>query len=149
VTAGWYIDANPVNCVDVDLHQRLSCDRKRPEGKQVHAYLGVGGGKRPLDRPEFVTIGEPETGFAVRAVMTSKNTYAYRMAPGSSPILRLKRAFSNSNKALSIQRSSRFLQDSSRWTTSSALRQPSDLPVSPRISGKESRPSLAGLFNPE
>src|SRR5208282_540216 len=29
----------------------------------------------PWDKAEFVTIGEPETGFAVNSVMTSKNTY--------------------------------------------------------------------------
>jgi hypothetical protein len=65
VTDAWYID----------LSQRLSCDPKPPEGKQGHAYLGATSGKQPLDRPEFVTIGEPERGFALNSVMTVKSTF--------------------------------------------------------------------------
>jgi hypothetical protein len=68
VTDGWYIDSK-----DIDLKQRLTCDRRWPEGKQGHAYVASG---KPLwDKAEFVTIGEPEKGFAVQLVMTSKNTY--------------------------------------------------------------------------
>ncbi len=72
VTDGWYIDS-----ADIDLHQRLSCDRKWPEGKKGYtlAYWHAAGGNQPIDKPEFVTIGEPETGFALHSVMTSKNTY--------------------------------------------------------------------------
>ena len=65
VTDAWYID----------LSQRLSCDPKPPEGKQGHAYLAATSGKQPLDRPEFVTIGEPERGFALNSVMTVKSTF--------------------------------------------------------------------------
>ena len=72
VTDAWYIDSP-----DIDLNQRLSCDRKWPEGRKGHAYayLHASGGNQPMDKPEFVTIGEPETGFAVQSVTTSKNTY--------------------------------------------------------------------------
>jgi len=63
VTDGWYID----------LNQRLSCDPKWPEGKGGHAYLH--GGRQPMEKPEFVMNGEPETGFAVRSLMTVKSTY--------------------------------------------------------------------------
>jgi hypothetical protein len=72
VTDAWYIDFQ-----SIDLHQRLSCDRKPPEGKHAytHSYLRAIGGNRPMDKPEFVTIGEPETGFAVQSVTTSKSTY--------------------------------------------------------------------------
>jgi hypothetical protein len=70
VTDAWYIDSNS-NAID--HWQRLSCDRKWPEGKQGHAYLTTG--KPPWDKAEFVTIGEPETGFAVQSTMISKNTY--------------------------------------------------------------------------
>jgi hypothetical protein len=72
VTDAWYIDSNS-NAVD--LHQRLSCDRKWPEGKQSHAYLHAGGGKQPIDRPEFITVGEPERGFALNSVTTTKSSY--------------------------------------------------------------------------
>jgi len=72
VTDGWYIDS-----ADIDLHQRLSCDRKWPEGEKGHAfaYLHAACGNQPIDKPEFVTIGEPETGFALNSVMISKSTY--------------------------------------------------------------------------
>jgi hypothetical protein len=71
VTDAWYIDFQPIN-----LHQRLSCDRKPPEGKHAyaHSYLRAAGGNRPIEKPEFVAIGEPETGFALRSVTTSKST---------------------------------------------------------------------------
>jgi hypothetical protein len=67
VTDAWYID----------LNQQLSCDRKWPEGKRGHTYgyLRAAGGNQPMEKPEFVTIGEPETGFALHSLMTSKNTY--------------------------------------------------------------------------
>jgi hypothetical protein len=65
VTDAWYID----------LSQRLSCDPKPPEGKQGHAYVLAISGTQPLDRPEFVTIGEPERGFALNSVMTVKSTF--------------------------------------------------------------------------
>jgi hypothetical protein len=71
-TDAWYIDFQ-----SIDLHQRLSCDRKLPEGKHAytHSYLRAVSGNGPMDKPEFVTIGEPETGFALHSVMTSKRTY--------------------------------------------------------------------------
>jgi hypothetical protein len=75
VTDGWYIDSSSGS---IDLRQRLPCDRKWPEGKQGHAnaYLQAFSGRRPpMDKPEFVTNGEPETGFVLQSTMTSKNTY--------------------------------------------------------------------------
>jgi hypothetical protein len=76
VTDGWYIDSKLIDSSEIDLRQqRLSCDRKWPKGKQHQAYLYAAGGNRPLDRPEFVTIGELETGFAVQSATTTKSTY--------------------------------------------------------------------------
>ena len=63
VTDGWYID----------LDLQVSCDLKLSSGKRAHGYLA--GGKQPAERPEFVDIGESETGFAVQLVMVSKGTY--------------------------------------------------------------------------
>jgi hypothetical protein len=67
VTDGWYID----------LDQRLSCDRKWPEGRPAHsyAYLRAAGKNQPMEKPEFVSIGEPETGFAVNSLVTVKGMY--------------------------------------------------------------------------
>jgi len=81
VTDGWYIDSKPsdskpVGSNDIDLSQRLSCDRPWPKGGKSHAYLRAAGGNQPIDRPEFVAVGEPETGFALDSVTTTKSTYA-------------------------------------------------------------------------
>jgi len=73
VTDGWYIDSSLNETSDIDLNQRLSCDRQRSKGKSGHSYVRLGG-NQPQDRPEFVDIGEPETGFALGSVVTSNNT---------------------------------------------------------------------------
>jgi len=65
VTDAWYID----------LDQRLSCDRKWPEGKHAHTYLQTGNGKQPREKLELFTIGEPETGFALNSQTTVKGSY--------------------------------------------------------------------------
>ena len=62
---GWYIDLD---------HPQVSCDRQLSKGKRVHAYVAAG--NRPAEKPEFVDIGESETGFAVKLVMVSKGAYA-------------------------------------------------------------------------
>jgi hypothetical protein len=77
VTDGWYIDAD-VN--GVNLWQRLPCDRpwpnrQWPKGKQDHSYSFATSGNGPIDKPEFVDIGERETGFAVRSTATIKSEY--------------------------------------------------------------------------
>jgi hypothetical protein len=71
ITDGWYIESSS-NSNSIDLYQRLPCDRKWPQGKRTHAYLHAGNG--PIDRVEFVDVGEPETGFALQSTMTTKNT---------------------------------------------------------------------------
>lgn len=63
VTDGWYIDLDP----------QVSCDRRLSTGKRAHSYLVAG--KQPAQIPEFVDIGESETGFPVQSVMVSKGTY--------------------------------------------------------------------------
>ena len=65
VTDAWYID----------LDQRLSCDRKWPTGHVTHAYLRAVNANHQMEKAEFVRTGEPDPGFAVRAVMTSKSSY--------------------------------------------------------------------------
>jgi hypothetical protein len=65
VTEGWYID----------LNWQVSCDRRFPEGRRAHSYLSAKTGKLPAEKPEFVDIGEPETGFALQQMITSKGTY--------------------------------------------------------------------------
>ena len=65
VTDGWYID----------FDERLSCDHRLPEGKTRHGYSSAGNLNRPMERPEFVTVGEPETGLAFIALMTTKGAY--------------------------------------------------------------------------
>ena len=64
VTDGWYIDFN----------QQLSCGPKPPAGAHgyVSGYLSAGSG-RQLEKPEFVMIGERETGFPLESTMTAQN----------------------------------------------------------------------------
>jgi hypothetical protein len=64
-TDAWYIAFN----------QRLSCDRKWPQGTRAHTYGRLVNGKQPMEKTEFVDTGEPETGFALDLRMTSKNTH--------------------------------------------------------------------------
>ena len=66
VTDGWYIDFDP----------HLSCDRRMPRGTHAHAFFSATMNNQPAEMPEFIDIGEPETGFALRVVMTTKATYA-------------------------------------------------------------------------
>jgi hypothetical protein len=74
VTDAWYIDSTAPDS-DIDLYQRLSCDRKWPEGKKSHAFIRTMSGSQPMDRAEFVAVGEPDTGFAVESVTTVKGAY--------------------------------------------------------------------------
>ena len=63
MTDGWYID----------LDAQLSCDRRLTKGKRAHGYLLAG--NKPAETPEFVDIGQSETGFPVQSVEVSKGTY--------------------------------------------------------------------------
>lgn len=63
VTDGWYIDLDP----------QVSCDRRTPAGTRSHGYLASG--SNPPEKPEFVDMGEPETGFGVQLGVTSKGSY--------------------------------------------------------------------------
>ena len=61
VRDGWYID----------LDRRISCEPKVPAGSRGHGFVTVfgaaGGGKGTMmERPEFVNIGPPETGFPLK-----------------------------------------------------------------------------------
>jgi hypothetical protein len=73
-TDGWYVDSDDSN-TGLDLYQRLSCDR--PEEKKGHsmAYLHAAGRNEPIDRAEFVNLGQPERGFALHTVTTTKGSY--------------------------------------------------------------------------
>jgi hypothetical protein len=76
-TDGWYIDAKAGD-PKIDFYQRLSCDRKWPEGKSSHSfsYVQLGGRDQPMDRREFIPVGKPERGFALHSVTTISGTYA-------------------------------------------------------------------------
>jgi hypothetical protein len=61
---GWYID----------FDQQLSCDPKRTAGGNgpFFGYVSSGTGKVPMGKPELVTIGNREMGFALDLTITSK-----------------------------------------------------------------------------
>lgn len=65
ITDGWYID----------FDQHLSCDQNPPKGGQgyISVYMSAGRGKPLMEKPEFVTVGEPETGLALYSLTTSKS----------------------------------------------------------------------------
>jgi hypothetical protein len=65
VTDGWYID----------FEQRLSCDPKRPGNSHgyIYSYMSAGNGKQPVEKPEFVAVGEQEVGFPMSSTVTSKS----------------------------------------------------------------------------
>jgi hypothetical protein len=65
VTDGWYID----------FDQQLSCEAKSSKVMRgyISSYLSVGNGRHPLEKPEFVKVGEPETGFLMDSTVTSKS----------------------------------------------------------------------------
>lgn len=71
VTDGWYID--------IDLS--LSCDPKPSPGSKRSGFVysggAVGGKPMPIDKPEFVDIGAPETGFPVKQTRTSPMTTTF------------------------------------------------------------------------
>jgi hypothetical protein len=78
VRDGWYID----------LNQQISCDPDYMSKGQRYwdAYLVVvtptqGSATQTMDRPEFVNVGKPETGFALQEVATSDTTF--RAADGT------------------------------------------------------------------
>jgi hypothetical protein len=70
-TDGWYID----------FDQQLSCDRPASAAGHGHVFVGVGTLKQPMEKLEFVRIGEPESGFAVSLSTTTKSRFT---PPGGS-----------------------------------------------------------------
>ena len=71
VTDGWYIDLDPL----------VSCERDLTRARHGQSYGRFFGGSEPLERPEFVTVGEPELGFALSSVTTT--TGSYRLGDGA------------------------------------------------------------------
>jgi hypothetical protein len=65
VTDGWYID----------LDNRISCDRKWREGAHAYVHVSASTDGRAPDRPKFVDVGKPETGFAIELKTTTRGTH--------------------------------------------------------------------------
>lgn len=68
---GWYID----------LDQQISCDPEYMRKGNTHSYAFVlvapagNSGNQIIDKPEFVSTGKPETGFALEEVIVSDDAY--------------------------------------------------------------------------
>jgi hypothetical protein len=76
VTDGWYIDLEtrfrPM------IYPQGLADGKTPQPRgRVHSYVSVSsqGTGDPPEIPEFIDIGEPETGFAVQEIRTSRSSF--------------------------------------------------------------------------
>jgi hypothetical protein len=75
VTDAWYIDLEPQ--FRPTIYPPNWPNGKPAQGRRGHSYASV---RSPADRspqetPEFVDIGEPETGFALEEIRTSRNSY--------------------------------------------------------------------------
>ena len=83
---GWYIDLEP----QFYPYPSPPKPANRPSGQgqsgRVHAYLSAGvqrpGEAEVPEMPEFVDIGEPETGFALQEIQTSSSSF--RLPDGST-----------------------------------------------------------------
>jgi hypothetical protein len=76
VTDGWYIDLE-TRLYPTIYPQALADLKSRQQRGPVHSYVSEGPpgtGDLP-EVPEFIDIGEPETGFAVQEIRTSRNSY--------------------------------------------------------------------------
>jgi hypothetical protein len=76
VTDGWYIDLE-TRLYPTIYAQELADLKSRQQNGPVHNYVTAGppGAGDPPEVPEFIDIGEPETGFAVQEIRTSRSSY--------------------------------------------------------------------------
>jgi hypothetical protein len=75
VTDGWYIDLE-TQLYPTIYPQAMADYKSRQQRGPVHGYVFVGspGTGDPPEMPEFIDIGEPETGFAVQEIRTSRSS---------------------------------------------------------------------------
>jgi hypothetical protein len=102
VTDGWYIDLEPG--LYPTIYPRKSAAGKPPRSGWNHSYVSATStrpGERrptlPAEVPEFVDIGVPETGFAVRETRVSR--MSYKLPDGST-----KQSDSTSEKSISLEK---------------------------------------------
>src|ERR1700676_5414966 len=83
VTDGWYIDLE-MRLYPTIFPQDLAVSKTPQQSGRVHSYISAGspGTGDPPEMPKFIDIGEPETGFAVQEIRTSRSSYT--LADGST-----------------------------------------------------------------
>jgi len=83
---GWYINLEPQFYPYPSPPQPANRPNGQGQSGRVRAYLSVGvqrpGEAEVPEMPEFVAIGEPETGFALQEILTSSSTA--RLPDGST-----------------------------------------------------------------
>jgi hypothetical protein len=76
VTDGWYIDLE--TRLRPAIYPQEFADGKTPQPRgRVHSYASISspGTANPPEIPEFVDVGEAETGFAVQEIRTSRSSF--------------------------------------------------------------------------
>jgi hypothetical protein len=75
VTDAWYIDLEPQ--FRPTIYPANWPNGKPPSGSRAHSYATASslGDRSPREIPEFVDVGDAETGFAVEEIRTSRSSY--------------------------------------------------------------------------
>jgi hypothetical protein len=75
VTDAWYIDLQPQ--FRLGIYPPDWPNGKPAQGRRAHSYVSAASAtdRSPQEVPEFIDIGEPETGFALEEIRTSRNSY--------------------------------------------------------------------------
>jgi len=81
VTDAWYIDLEPQ--FRPTIYPPNWPSGKPAQGRRAHSYVSTSspGKENPPEIPEFIDIGEPETGFALEEIRTSRSSYT---SPGGT-----------------------------------------------------------------
>ena len=81
VTDGWYVDLER-RLYPTIYPQDLTDGKRPPRGSHTYVSTRSSDSLDPPEIPEFIDIGEPETGFAVQKIQTSRNSFT--MPDGST-----------------------------------------------------------------
>jgi hypothetical protein len=74
VTDGWYVDLER-RLYPTIYPQDLADGKRPPRGGHTYVSTRSSGSLDPPEIPEFIDIGEQETGFAVQEIQTSRNSF--------------------------------------------------------------------------
>jgi hypothetical protein len=73
VKDGWYVDLDR-RLYPTIYPQDLADGKRPPRGGHTYSSVRSSGSPDPPEIPEFIDIGDPETGFAVQEIQTSRSS---------------------------------------------------------------------------